>query len=340
MGSGTIETIGGLGLGNFQGDGGQAIQTNLPIPRGLAVDSTGNVYVASAGSKRVLKIDLFGVITTVAGNGAVASTFSGEGGPATLATLGSPDGLCFDSAWNLYITDDYFNQVFKVDTSGTITRVAGTGTPGYSGDGGLATDAELNLVGAIAIDPVGNILLADEMNQRVRKVDASGYISTVAGTGTAGFSGDGGAAISAELDSPRGLAVGPSNTFYISDSANHRIRRVDSGGNITTVAGNGTGGHLGDGGAAISAELYFPRNIIVSPAHELYIADSSNNVIRKMDAGGTITTYACTGATGHTGDGGPALLATTCCPWGVTLDQSGNLFFTDSFYSFIREVHL
>ena len=191
-------------------------------------------------------------------------------------------GVAVDSAGNLFFSDTNNNRVRKVDTSGNISTVAGTGTDGFNGDGIAATSADLSFPTGIAIDPAGNLFIVDAGNERVRKVDTSGNISTVAGTGIGGFSGDGSAATSAQLAGPLGVAVDPAGNIFIADASNERVRKVDTSGNISTVAGTGTGGFNGDGIAATSARLNSPQGVAVDPAGNLVIADSFGHRIRRV----------------------------------------------------------
>ena len=281
-----------------------------------------------------------GTITTVAGNG--TADFGGDGGTATSAELNDPLGAAVDGAGNLYIGDYFNNRVRKVTAStGVITTVAGTGTFGYNGDGEAATSAELSDPEGVAVDGAGNLYIADHAGNRVQKVSASsGAIATVAGTGTAGQSGDGGPATSAELNAPAGLAVDGAGNLYIADWVNNRIRRVSaSTGLITTVAGTGTAGYSGDGGAATSAELNFASGIAVDSVGNLYIADEDNNRIREVAVGtGVITTVAGTGTAGHSGDGEVATSAELNNPTGVAVDGAGDLYIVDGNNNRIREV--
>ena len=229
-------------------DGGAADLAAL-TSTGVAVDSSGNIYIADTYNNRIRKVDTAGVISTIAGNGAAG--YSGDGGSATSAMLNGPMSVAIDAFDNIYIADQLNNCIRKVNTVGVISTVAGNGTAGFFGDGGLATSAALNNPTGVAIDSAGNIYIADANmnnyplnygNNRIRKVDTSGIISTVAGNGAAGYLGDGGAATSATLGAPQGVAVDAIGNIYIADVLNNRIRKVDSSGVITTVAGNGTSG--------------------------------------------------------------------------------------------------
>ncbi len=335
--SGVITTIAGNGV---VGDGGPAVEAQLRSPYGVAVDSVGNVYIADLSNYRIRKVDSLGVITTIAGTGA-GQRFSGDGGPATAARLASPYGVAVDGAGNVYIADSNNQRIRKVDSSGIITTIAGTGAgQRFSGDGGPATAARLASPGGVAVDGAGNVYIADSNNQRIRKVDSSGIITTIAGTGVQEFGGDGGPAVEAQLRSPRGVAVDGAGNVYIADYSNYRIRKVDSLGIITTIAGTGVRGFGGDGGPAVEAQLGFPTGVTTDGDGNVYIADGSNYRIRKVDSSGIITTIAGMGVRGFGGDGGPAVEAQLGLPIGVALDGDGNLYIADSRNHRIRKLTL
>jgi uncharacterized protein YjiK len=378
---GTISTVAGTGSAGYSGDGGSAVAAQLASPNGVALDAIGNLYIADTDNDRVREVRAgSGIIVTaqadplsspagvaldadntlyiadtynnrvralrsgslaiVAGNG--SASYSGDGGPATTAQLYNPRGVATDAAGNLYVADSDNNRVREVQAgSGIITTVAGTGTRGYSGDNGPANAAALNHPLSVALDSLGNLYIVDSFNQRVREVHAAdGTITTVAGTGISGFSGDGGPANVAQLNYPSGIAVDAGNNVYIADSNNSRVRKVwASNGTITTVAGIGTYSFGGDGGPATSAQLNFPMAVATDDIGNLYIADSGNYRVRKVLAGsGTITTVAGTGTSGYSGDGGPAASAQLNYPMAVATDDIGNLYIADSGNNVVREV--
>lgn len=316
-----ISTVAGKGTSGFSGDGEAAIAAQLAHPYGVAVDSSGNLYIADSSNYRVRKIDATtGLISTVAGSGDYG--YSGDGGPAISAKMKRPLGIAVDSSGNLFIADNSDNRIRKVDTSGyistvacaacypeditvdndgnlfivdavghvvrkidttgQISTVAGTGTSGYSGDNEPATMANLQSPQGIAIDSSGNLYIADTGNNVIRKVDTAGLINTVAGTGAGGYSGDGDDATLAKLYAPKRVSVDSSGNLYISDYMNSRIRKVDTAGQISTVAGSGAMGYSGDGELATSAQLFAPHAIAVDSNGIVYIADTNNNRIRKL----------------------------------------------------------
>src|ERR1035437_6563051 len=322
--NGVITTVAGGGFG--LGDNGPATSAQLGFPEGVAVDSAGNLYIADPGSERVRKVSN-GVITTVAGNG--TQGFSGDNGPPTIAQLNGPSGVAVDAAGSLYIADTYNHLVRKV-SNGVITTVAGNGTQGFSGDNGPATSAQLGFPEGLAVDSAGSLYIADQENNRIRKV-SNGVITTVAGGGTSGL-GDNGPATSAQL-TPSGVAADSAGNLYIADTGNIRIRKV-SNGVITTVAGGGS--FLGDNGPATSAQLVNPLGVAVDSAGNLYIPDAGNNRIRKV-SGGVITTVAGGGSAGL-GDNGPATSAELDGPVGVAVDSAGNLYIADQGNNRVRKV--
>ncbi|NCX95569.1 MAG: hypothetical protein EBX41_04010, partial [Chitinophagia bacterium] len=281
-----ITTIAGNGSGGYSGDGGAATAASLNEPKGVAVDASANVYIADCFNNRIRKVNTSGIISTIAGNGSAG--YSGDGGAATAASLSLPKGVAVDASGNVYFPDQNNNRIRKVNTSGVISTIAGNGSLGYSGDGGAATAASLSGPYGVAVDASGNVYIADCFNNRIRKVNTSGVISTIAGngyhdsTGRGGYGGDGGAATAASLNYPIGVAVDASGNVYIADYNNKRIRKVNTSGIISTIAGNGSPGYSGDGGAATAASFNYSEGVAVDASGNVYIADSYDNRIRKV----------------------------------------------------------
>jgi len=321
------------GLGGY-GDGGPGTLASLNKPSGVAVDAAGNVYIADGG--RVRKVSPAGIISTVAGSGYVGS--SGDGGPATSASLAGASGVAVDAAGNVYIADHSNCRIRKVTPSGIISTVVGNGVWGFSGDGGLAADASLTGPEAVAVDAAANIYIADWGNNVIRKVNPSGIISTVAGNGTVGYFGDGGPATSASLNWTAGVAADAAGNIYIADKWNNRIRKVSPSGIISTLAGSGWQTFSGDGGPATCASMYLPKGVALDAGGNLYIANEGNARVRKVSPSGTITTVAGNGIYGFSGDGGPATSAALDQPQSVAVDGAGNLYIADAWNARIRKV--
>jgi sugar lactone lactonase YvrE len=285
----------------------------------------------------------YGTITTFAGTGTAG--YTGDGGAAASAKLGSPTCAAVDSAGNIFIVDAANHVVREVNSGGTITTYAGTGVAGYTGDGGAATAAQLNSPNGCAVDGAGNLYIADTVNNVIREVTAStGLITTVAGSGlgagtaAGSFSGDGGVATLAAMNHPYGVAVDTAGDIYISDTLNYRVRKVNAGGVITTIAGTGVNAYTGDGGAATSATLYNPEGLLVTSAGDVLVAEEANSVVRKIAASGTISTFAGSAFYGYQGDGGSATNARLEGPTDVALDAAGNVYITDTANMVIRRV--
>lgn len=333
--TGALTRIAGDYTPGYSGDGAPAIDAQLDPPHelvsayatGLAVDAAGNVYIPDSLAGRVRKVSTSGVITTVAGNGTIQTNSSGEGGQAIDQFLGLPNHLAFDSVGNLYIAEGIYGIVHKVTPAGIITIVAGGSQYPTPGDGGPAVDAYIASAVGIAVDAAGNLYIADPPSNRVRKVSPAGIITTFAGTGVAGYSGDGGPAASAKLSSPQDLAVDAAGNLYITDQS-YRIRKVTPAGVITTVAGNGNWGYSGDGGAAASASIA-PKGLASDAAGNLYMADAGANRIRRITAAGTVTTLAGDGTLDYSGDGGQAINAALSMPGALATDGAGDLYIAD-----------
>ncbi len=280
-----ISTVAGTNISGYSGDGGLPTAAQLNAPTDVAIDPSGNIYIAEAGNHVVREISFqSGLIKTVAGNNTLG--FGGDGGLAPAASLDAPSGIATDANGNLYIADTQNHRVRVVNAAtGIISTFAGTGAPGYSGDGESPTAATLNLPSGIAVDLAGNVYIADTGNNVIRKVSGN-VISTLAGNNTAGSSGDDGPALSAQLNAPTRVAIDAAGDIYIADYGNSSIREVSAqSGNITTVVGKGIAGFAGDGGAATSALLNTPNGIALDAQSNIYIADTANNRVARVDVG-------------------------------------------------------
>jgi len=394
--SGIISTVAGNGTPGYSGDGAAATSAQLGEPADVALDASGNLYIADCYNNRIRKVNTSGIISTIAGNGiqgyssvkkpdtlaiaaelnyptgiavdALANLFIADGnsniiykvttsdngyirivagndtagyrdGPDTVVELNYPNSITFDASGNLYIADQYNNRIRKMDVSGDVYSVAGNGTTGY-GDGGPAVAAELQFPAGVILGASGNIYIADANNNRIHEVNTAGIMSAIAGNGIAGYTGDGGPATAAELQYPAGIARDASGDIYIADENNSAIRKVNTAGIISTIAGNGTPGYSGDGTAATTAQLSYPQGVVADAAGNLYIADASNYRIRKVNTAGIISTVAGNGIPGYAGDGEDAIAAELAFPTGVALDGSGNLYIADAYNNVIREVNL
>lgn len=322
-----ISTIVGISSAMFAGDNLPALMSSVKVPRGLATDKLANLYIADQGHNRVRSVDAnTTIIKTLAGNGNF--DFTGDGGTATLASLYNPLDVAVDTNGNILIADRENARVRKVDSNGTITTIAGGGKNGL-GDGGLATNAVFKSVVAIAVDSKNNLYISDSADARVRKVDGrTGIITTLAGNGTSSFSGDGGMATSASLNTPGSLAVDAAGNVFIFDFLNFRVRRVDTKGIITTVAGNGNGLNLFSGGG-----------IALDSAGNLFISENGAHRILRLDAKtGTTSVVAGNGTPDYTGDNAMAISASLNFPDGLTVDNAGNLYISDFGNNVIRVV--
>ncbi len=276
------------------------------------------------------------IINTIAGTGILS--YSGDGGAAIVANLNVPQGLAIDTLGNIYVCDILNHRIRKINELGVISTFAGTGSMGFSGDGGPATAAQLNTPYNITLDRYGNVYVADGDNNRIRKINCSGIISTIAGNGSSGYSGDGGAATIAALFHPSGIVVDSSMTVFFTDARNNRVRKISSSGIITTIAGSGLAGFSGDGGAATAAIIDYPVGIFLDHDHTIYFADYNNSRIRKIDTLGIISTVAGTGSRMYSGDGGAATAAGLNRPWGIASDGSGCIYIADEFNYRVRKI--
>ncbi len=327
-----IYTIAGTGNPSYGGDGGLAINSTLQGVTGIALDKIGNIFICDNINHRIRKIDVNGIITTIAGGG----TSYSDSIVGTSAIVPMPWGICTDDAGNVYFTEGHYNQVKKINSSGMITTVAGAmSTGGFAGDGGLATQALFKNICNVVVDKKGNILISDAGNNRIRKVNTAGIISTIAGSPSGSF-GDGIPASNAILLWPGGIAVDKIGNIFIGELNGYLVRKVDTLGIITTIAGNGTQGYTGDGGIATNASLGLIQGICCDTSGNVFIADKSYSNVRKIDKQGIITTVAGT-TYGYSGDGGPATLAQVN-PWDAELDSIGNMYIADGTNNVVRKI--
>lgn len=326
---GRLTTVAGSGWGAI-GDHGSARAAQLPGPVGIALDSAGNLYVSDTTARLIRKIDGNGIITTVAGDG--EQGFDTDGVPATSAPLNAPHGITIDPEGNLYIADADNHRVRQVGVDGVIHTVAGTGEPGFAGDGGAANAAQLSEPSGVALDAAGNLYIADTGNNRIRKVTPSGVISTIAGNGAAGYTGDGGPAAAASLSAPVGVYADASGNIYIADTGNHSVRAVSTAGIIATIAGTGIAGRSQDGLPARSAPLQAPVAIVKDAEGNLFIADRDDNRIRRVRPDGTMDTVA--GSSSYVGSvdltAGPGFILPLTAPQAIIVDPAGNLYFAEN----------
>src|SRR6516165_1598199 len=280
-------TVAGTGVQGFSGDGGPATDARLSSPAAIAFDSEGNLYIADAGNNRIRRVGRDGIITTVAGTG--RRGYGGDGGPATLARLNAPAGVAVGPGDSVYVADTGNNRVRVISPDGTITTFAGTGETGYAGDGGVASQAVLNSPQGLAVDAEGNLYVTDSNNERVRKIDLEDVITTIAGDGAQGYSGDGGPATDAGLNFVTGplsgagqaLAVDQAGDVFVADGGDNSVREVDVGGVIRTVAGTGQPGYAG-GRVSPNSALDLPLSVAVDSAGVVYIADADNGRVREL----------------------------------------------------------
>jgi Secretion system C-terminal sorting domain/Bacterial Ig domain len=332
-----IVTVAGNGLSGMTGDGGMATAATTNYPGDVVVDPSGNIYFSEHFNNIVRKVSPAGILSTVAGNG--TSGYSGDGGPATAAQMYNPYGLALDTFGNLYISDCWNYRVRKVTPAGIISTIAGTGEAGYNGDGIVATTATLWNPTYICTDLAGNVYITDNQNQRIRKVTVStGIITTVAGNGIGAYSGDGGPATAASIKYSGQIAMDIHGTLYIADGYNYVVRKVNSSGIISTIAGTGTMGFSGDGGPATLAQLNIPLGLCADNFGNVYFSDWHNYRIRKISSTGIITTIVGDGTAAYSGDGGPASAAEVNEMDGIHFSNSGNLFIADAFNYRVRAI--
>ena len=329
--SAVLRTVAGAGSG-FGGDGGPAEDALFRLPRAVALDTSGNLYIADSANNRIRRVDAeTGTVHTVAGTG--TSGFStGNGGPATDAVVPNPQGITVLPSGDLIVGEQGGHVVRRMSAdTGVIDAFAGRGIVGYGGDLGPAGQANLFSPAGVAADRHGNVWIADQFNHRVRKVDTDGVITTVAGSVQSGDSGDGGPATAARLNRPLAVAVDSLGRLFIADTGNNRVRMVDENGVITTVAGTGLQGYSGNGGPGVLAKLDAPAGVAVDGADHVFIADTGNQRIRALDLRtGLIQNVAGTGRSGFNLQGGIALQVNLDGPTGLFADASGAVYLADT----------
>jgi sugar lactone lactonase YvrE len=312
------------------GDGKTAAEIIIEGPMGVAEDSYGNLFISDREARLIWKITPDGRATVIAGTGMItqAAGLSRDRVLAKEIYFASPEGLAFDREGNLLVADSLNHAILKIDSNGYVTHVAGNGTRGFSGDGKLATEASLAFPYDVRLDSQGSIFVADVFNQRIRKIDSKGIISTVAGNGTSGYSGDGGPAIKAQLGSPYGILLDKDDNLIVADSGNNVLRKVDHSGIIHTFAGNGQQGYEGDGGPALAAKFDSPQSLAQDKQGRIYIGDEHNNAIRVLEPDGTVRTLVGSKGPGFSGDGGPAASAQIADPENICVRKDGTIIIT------------
>lgn len=329
--TGIIQTIAGTGEQGYAGDGGSAMAARLSEPFMCVFDAQGHLYVAEATNHCVRRIDTqTGAITTVAGTGELG--YSGDGIAATQATFNQPYSLDIDDNGDIYIVDRLNAVIRKVEAAtGIISTVAGTGEPGSSGDGGLATQAQLREPNDCFLDRRGGLLIADIQDQRIRRLElTSGIITTLAGTGEKARSGDGGPALEASIFGARAVCMDSQGNTYICEREGNGLRKIDPHGVMSTFAGTGEGGYDGDGGPALTATWGAPKALRCDHHDNVIVVDTENHAIRRIDATTGIVTTLAGGRQGGQGDGGYATEAGLDRPHGCSIDAQGNIFIADS----------
>ncbi len=332
----TITTVAGTGKRGMQGDGGPAIEALIQRPTAVAVDSQGNLYIADEANKRIRMVSPEGLITTVVGTG--RSKFQDLDQLAIETNLSSAYGVATDAEDNLYVLSRGHSKIFRVGEDGIAERIVGTGRRGFAGDGGWAIDAEVNYPNHLVVGAEGDIFIADTGNHRIRRVSTDGIITTIAGTGKNGFSGDGGPAVQAQLNAPSAIAIDTDGNLYVADFRNHRIRKIATDGTITSIAGTGEAGYNGDGKPAVECQIGEPCGVAVDRDGYVYIGDQVNLRVRVVTQSGTMHTVAGTGVRGLTGDGGPAEKAMTSNPDIIALDSEDNLYIPDHINAVVRKL--
>ena len=320
------------------GDGGPALNAHLGsmYHSSVAFDAAGNMYIPESGNNTIRKVDATGIITTIAGTGTIG--YTGDGGPALSATLYHPGPIIVDNAGNIIFADQNEEVLRQIDAAGNITTVSAAFTGGCSGEGVPLSQAVFVGVVGLAKDNAGNIYVSDQDCNTVRKISTTRIVTTVAGNGTLGFSGDGGPATAAQLDYPCQVGIDNAGNIYIPDAGNNRIRKVNTSGIITTIGGDGVRNSSGDGGPAALAEFALPESICVDNAGNIYVAENASYEVRKIDPSGIVTDYAGNRTYGYSGDGGPASQAQVTEIENIDQDAGGNIYVVDYYNQVIRKV--
>ena len=305
-----------------------ATATSLSEPNQVTTDKLGNIYIAESGNNVVRKVGPNGMTSLVAGNR--VKGYRGDGGVAASAILNQPTDIVFDKAGNMYVADCGNFVIRKINALGVIYTIAGNRKCNYSGDGGPAVNASIKWPLAIAVDNNNNLLIVDNAGNSIRKVSATGIITTICGNGVAGYSGDGGPATNAMIDAPTDVAVDKRGNIYVADNGNNRIRVITPNGSINTFAGTGAEGYDEDGTTATNCKLSHPYGIFIDSKDNVYVSDNGNSVIRKIDRNKLVSTVAGTaGKPGYKGDGGDATKCEISNPGGIAIDREGNLLVAD-----------
>jgi hypothetical protein len=334
--AGHICTVAGTGKAQFDGDGRSALATSFYFPIDVLFDRQDRLLIMDWNNLRLRRVNDDGTVETIMGTD--FEDFPIEGGLAKDSPLHHASNMEYDLAGNLYIAGDHVPVAFVVDTTDRVYTVAGSDAYGYAGDGGPAREAELSTPFGVLPDEAGGLYISDVDANVIRYVDPARIIHTAAGTGERGYAGDGGPATAALLDGPARLQFGPDGALYFCEIRNHVIRRLGGDGTLVTIAGTGRRGYSGDGGPAVAAELDTPYDIQFAPNGEIYLADTGNNVIRRIDRGGVISTVAGDGEPRFAGDGGPAIQASLRRPSGLLFDPAGSLWIADTSNHRVRRI--
>ena len=330
------DSTSGFCSGSYTGNGGPATNATLNNPGGICFDTAGNLYISDQCYLRIRKINTAGIISLYAGNGNTDST--GDGGPATAAAFESIIHIMADNKGNLFVPDQFVARIRRINAAGIISTYAGDSIFGHTGNGGPANAAEIGSVSGIAFDKKGNLYYADN-TRYIMKINTAGVLTTIGGNGVYGYGGDGGPATNALLKWPTDITIDKKGNIYFTDQGNNNIRKIDTFGIISTIAGSDTaGGYSGDNGQATAAKLWAPEGIIIDAIGNVYFSDELNNVVRKIDSAGIITTIVGNGTRGFSGDGGPATAAQLNNPAGLSFDKRGNLYIADWLNNRVRKV--